>query len=456
MQSKFITKIETCPAESVFMQTETIEAGNLSSGTESGVVNFFDDVVYQEILGFGGAFTESSAYLYSLLSPEDKKRFLELYFSREKGIGYNFGRAHINSCDFSLDVYTSVEEGDTTLETFNLNREKKYIIPFLKDAIEYSNEEIFLFASPWSPPAYMKDNKNMLEGGKLLDEYKAVWAKYYAKYILAMAEEGITISGITIQNEPIAIQPWESCNYTPEDEEEFIDKYLIDALDEAGLSHVKIMIWDHNKERVYDRAKSILSNKRVNERVWAVAYHWYTGDHFEGLRLVHEQLGKPLVSSEFCNVIHSNVNTLAEDYGIEMCENFNNHQIASCDWNLMLNEYGGPYHNRNRTVKDNDREDKSSGCYAPILFDTEKGELQVTPIYYYVGHFSKFVQRGAKRVATTKHSRWLYTCGFVNPDGSRVCVIINTGDQNSQTAFRYNGECTKVNVKPHSVITLIF
>ncbi len=456
MENKFITKIETCPAEGIFMKNETIPAANLPENQEWGIVNFFDDVVYQEVIGFGGAFTESSAYLYSLLSAEDKKRFLELYFSREKGIGYNFGRSHINSCDFSLDIYADVEEGDETLETFSLAREKKYILPLLKDAIEYSGEEIVLFASPWSPPAYMKTTKNMVEGGKLSDEYKALWAKFYTRYIKAMADEGVKISAITIQNEPLATQPWESCCYTPEDEAEFIDKYLIDALDEAGLSDVKIMIWDHNKERVYDRARTILANPRVNERVWAVSYHWYTGDHFEGLRLVHEKFGKPLVSSEFCGVIKEDVNHLAENYGVEICENFNNFQNASCDWNLMLNEYGGPYHNRNRGVKDNDREDKNSGCYAPILYDTEKNELQVTPIYYYIGHFSKYVQRGAKRVATTKHSRWLYTCGFVNPDGSKVCVIINTAEKSNPAFLRYNGESTKLEMKPHSVVTLIF
>ena len=313
MCDKFLTKIETCPAENLFFSEEKVEINNFPANTEWGIVNVFDDVKYQEVLGFGGAFTESSAYLYSLLSKEDKRKFLEFYFDREKGIGYNFGRSHINSCDFSISIYSSVEDGDKTLETFNLDREKKYILPFLKDALEYCDEEIVLFASPWSPPAYMKDNNDMLHGGKLLEEYKSVWAHYYAKYIKAMALESVKISAITIQNEPNATQTWESCNYSPEEEAEFIDKYLISALDEEGLSDIKIMIWDHNKECVYDRAKKILSNERVNKRVWAVAHHWYSGDHFEGLRLVHEQLHKPLVCGEFCGPITEDVNMLAEN-----------------------------------------------------------------------------------------------------------------------------------------------
>ena len=400
MYDKFITKVETCPLENLFFNEESVKMNNFPADTEWGIVNVFDDVKYQEVLGFGGAFTESSAYLYSLMSEEDKRKFLELYFDREKGIGYNFGRSHINSCDFSISIYSSVEEGDKTLESFNLQREKKYILPFLKDALEYCDEEIVLFASPWSPPAYMKDNNSVIKGGKLLEEYKSVWAHYYAKYIKAMAAEGVKISAITVQNEPNAIQPWESCNYSPEDEAEFIDKYLISALDEEELSDIKIMIWDHNKECVYDRAKKIFSNERVNKRVWAVSHHWYSGDHFEGLRLVHEQLHKPLICGEFCGPITKDVNVLAEKYGIEICENFNNFEIASCDWNLLLDQNGGPYHNRTAKTESDLFENKEDGCYAPILYDTDKNELVVTPIYYYIGHFSKFVKRGAVRVAT--------------------------------------------------------
>lgn len=454
--NKNMIKIETCPLENIFFKTDQVKMNTLPNDAEGEIVNVFDDVKYQEVLGFGGAFTESSAYLYSLLTDADKAKFLELYFSREKGIGYNFGRSHINSCDFSLSIYSSVEEGDKTLETFNIEREKKYILPFLKDALKYCDEEIVLFASPWSPPAYMKDNNNMVEGGNLLEEYKSVWAHYYAKYIKAMANEGVKISAISIQNEPIAIQTWESCYYSPEDECDFIDKYLIDALDEEGLSDIKIIIWDHNKERVYDRSKRILSNERVNKRVWAVAHHWYSGDHFEGLRLVHEQLKKPLICGEFCGPITEDVNVLAEKYGIEICENYNNYEIASCDWNLLLDQNGGPYHNRTAKTEGALFENKEDGCYAPILYDTDKKELVVTPIYYYIGHFSKFVKRGAIRIATTKYTKDLYTCAFVNPEGEKVCIIINVSDRQQRAILRYNDECTDNILKPHSIITLIF
>ncbi|MBO5869393.1 MAG: glucosylceramidase, partial [Clostridia bacterium] len=244
--------IKSVPNENIYFEESIIKDGNIDSITEPAIINIFDEVEYQTVLGFGGAFTESAAYNYAQFTDEQKRDFLKKTFSREYGIGYNFGRTHINSCDFSLDIYTYVENGDYDLSTFNIDRDRKYIIPFIKDALLYCTDELVLFASPWSPPAYMKDNESAIRGGSLKEKYKKVWARYYAKYIKAMAEEGIKISAITVQNEPNAKQSWESCSYSPEDERDFIELYLAPVLDEEGLGDIKIMVWDHNKERVYD------------------------------------------------------------------------------------------------------------------------------------------------------------------------------------------------------------
>ena len=450
--------IKSIPRQDIYFSESTIENGNLPSSTEYAVINVFDEFEYQTVLGFGGAFTESAAYNYARLTEAQKKDFLEKYFSRENGIAYNFGRTHINSCDFALDVYSYVEDGDKDLSTFNIDRDRQYIIPFIKDALAYCNEEITLFASPWSPPAYMKVNEDVTRGGELKDEYKGVWARYYAKYIKAMAEEGIVISAITIQNEPNARQSWESCSYSDDEEREFIEQYLLPTLDEEGLSDIKIMIWDHNKERVYDRTKHIFASKTVEDRVWGVAHHWYSGDHFEGLRLVHERYNKPLVSAENCGNISENVFSLAERYGKEICEDFNNFTAAFCDWNLLLSHQGGPFHNRSdKTVACAGVvfEDKSSGCYAPVLYDTEKKELIYTPIYYYIGHFSKFVQRGAIRTATTKYDERLFSIAFKNPDGGLVLVVLNTADRAMPIVVRHNGVCTETELEAHAIMTVL-
>lgn len=450
--------IKSIPKENIYFKESIIEDGNVDSIGETGIINVYDEIEYQEIIGFGGAFTESAAYNYAQFSDEQKKEFLEKTFSRDKGIGYNFGRTHINSCDFSLDIYSYVESGDMTLETFNIERDKKYIIPFIKDAMEYCDDELMLFASPWSPPAYMKTNENVVRGGKLKEEYKIVWARYYAKYIKAMAKEGITISAITIQNEPNARQSWESCNYSPEDERDFIEQFLIPALDEEGLGELKIMIWDHNKERVYDRTKRIFTSKAVEDRVWGVAHHWYTGDHFEGLRLVHECYNKTLVSAEICGSINEDAHYLAERYGKELFGDFSNFTAAFCDWNLILSDKGGPFHNRSEKTTACAGivfEDKSSGCHAPVIFDAEKNEVIYTPIFYYIGHFSKFVMRGAKRVATTKYHDYIQAIAFKNPDGSIALVVMNLSDHTLPAVVRRNEVCTNIPLEAHSIMTVL-
>ena len=449
--------IESVPSQNLYYQESLCQDGNIPKWQERGIINVYDDIQYQQIMGIGGAFTESAAYNYSLLTEAQKKDFMEKLFSREKGLGYNFGRCHINSCDFSLDIYSYVRDGDKDLSTFTLERERKYVIPFIKDAQKYTGEELVLFASPWSPPAYMKENESVIEGGCLKEAYKALWAKYYARYIKEMEKEGITISAVSVQNEPNAIQPWESCSYSAKQEAEFIEKYLAPTLDAEGLSHIKIIIWDHNKERVYDRAKTILSSPAVNKRVWAVGHHWYSGDHFEGLRLVHEQFDKVLISTEICGLINEDPIGLAEKYAKEMCEDFNNFTGYFCDWNMLLDEQGGPYHNRTRKPKPGQKifEDKSKGCHAPVLYNTQTKELNYTPIYYYIGHFSKYIQKGAVRVATTKHDYRLHTAAFQNPDGSVILVAMNPTDDRQPAIVRRNGICTKAELEPHSIMTVI-
>lgn len=456
MVGKLIT---TDISKNLFFHEENLQTENASKDTEVAIINIFDEIEYQEILGFGGAFTESSAYNYSLLNDENKKCFMEKYFDRENGIAYNFGRTHINSCDFSLDIYSYVKEGDKTLETFDISRDKKYIIPFIKDALQYCNDELVLFASPWSPPEYMKDNQSVIGGGKLLEDYKKVWALYYAKYIKAFADNGIKIFALSVQNEPMARQTWESCNYTAEDEKEFLEKYLIPALDKENLSDIKIILWDHNKERVYDRTEKILKdNKALSNRIWAVGHHWYTGDHFEGLRLVHEQFDKPLICTEFCCSLADDMLSAAERYAKEICGNFNNFEIASCDWNLLLNDKGGPFHNRSKTtvaVPGVVFDDVSGGCLAPVLRNSETNELIFTPIYYYIGHFSKYLKRGAKRIAITRYTDALDVCAFRNPNGDIVCVILNSSNLNLPVNIRIKDTVTEIQINAHTIKTFL-
>lgn len=414
---------------------------------EEAVINVYDDVAYQEILGFGGAFTESAAYNYHLMGEENKKKFIQAYFDPEEGIGYSFGRTHIGSCDFSLDTYQYMEAGDKTLATFNIERDREYVIPLVKAAMQAAVEPLVLFASPWSPPAFMKTTGSALFGGKLSEEYMDAWAECYAKYILEFRKEGIDIWGVTVQNEPNAIQTWESCQYSAQEEADFIKNHLAPALDRAGLSDIKIIIWDHNKEQLYDRSRVTLADESVRRRVWGIGMHWYSGEHHEAVSITHQQFPeKQLLVTEFCHGLYpiDRGTAMAERYAHDMIGNLIGGVSGSCDWNLVLDTAGGPYHAR------------FGGCSAPVMYNVAEDTLQFTPAYYYVGHFSKFIRRGARRIGTSKYTERVETCAFANPDGTIAAVILNRSPRRVPFFLKYNGLCARGMSTPHSIMTLIF
>ena len=223
---------------------------------ENKLICIFPDIEYQEIKGFGGAFTEAASTTLDKLSKENRQKILKLYFDSKEGIGYNYGRVHINSCDFSLGNYACVENGDETLETFNIERDKQSIVPMIKDAMEYG--DIDIMASPWSPPPYMKTNGQMNEGGKLKKEYYDLWSEYILKFIKKYKDEGINIGTISVQNEPKATQKWDSCVYSAEEERDFVKFHLGKKMADNGI---KVLFWDHNKERVIGRTKTVLGDK---------------------------------------------------------------------------------------------------------------------------------------------------------------------------------------------------
>ena len=217
---------------------------------------------FQTFLGIGAALTDSSAETFAKIPKEKQEEFLTAYFDKEKGIGYTLARTNIHSCDFSSGSYTYVDEGDKDLKSFNVEHDRKYRIPFIKRAIKAAGGKLPMFASPWSPPAFMKTTGKMLKGGKLKPEFAASWAEYYTKFIKAYEKEGIPIWGISIQNEPMATQTWESCIYSAEEERDFLKNHLGPTMKKAGLGDKKIIVWDHNRDLIYQRANTILKTKK--------------------------------------------------------------------------------------------------------------------------------------------------------------------------------------------------
>ena len=381
---------------------------------------------FQTFLGIGGAITDASAEVFAQLPKAKQDEFLTAYYDKEKGIGYSLCRTNIHSCDFSSGNFTYIEEGDKALKTFNIDRDKVQKIPLIKKAIQAAGGELMLYASPWSPPAFMKDNKNMLQGGKLLPEYYAAWALYYTKFIKAYEADGMPIWGITIQNEPMATQRWESCIYTAEEERDFLKNHLGPTMEKEGLGDKKIVVWDHNRDLITHRANTIFDDPEAAKYAWGIGFHWYetwTGGEpmFSNLGNINESFPtKNLLFTEGCQEKFSADKyqfwANAERYGNSIINDFNNGTVGWTDWNILLNQNGGPNHVENF-------------CFAPIHGDTQKGELIYTPTYYYIGHFSKFIRPGAKRISTTSSRSPLLSTSFLNEDGSLVNVIMNQSDE---------------------------
>ena len=410
-------------------------------GREGRLICVFPQIEYQTIKGFGGAFSEAASTTLDKLSKAKREKIIKLYFDEEEGIGYNVGRVHMNSCDFSLGNYSCVEENDETLESFNVNRDKESVIPMIKDALKYG--DIDIFASPWSPPAYMKTNGQMNKGGKLKEEYRELWSQFYVKFIEEYKKEGIAISGITVQNEPKATQTWDSCVYTAEEEAEFVRDYLGKKMKDIG---VRVMFWDHNKERMVERALAMLSSGENDKYIDGIAFHWYTGDHFEQLEMFHKLYpDKDIVFSEGCYEYSKGAEDtvkIGEKYAHDMIGNFNNYCNTFCDWNLLLNSEGGPNHVGNF-------------CDAPIMADTDKDEIDIHESYYYIGHFSKYVKKGAKRIGSSKWNDEIETVSFKNPDGSIVSVVLNRTEKDMPLTFSLGGKMFETVSEARSIATYI-
>lgn len=409
---------------------------------------------FQTFLGIGAALTDASAETFYKLSKENQDRFMEAYYSTDKGIGYTLARTIIHSCDFSSESYTYIEEGDAELKTFNIEHDRKYRLPFTKLAIAAAGGKLTMYASPWSPPAFMKTNNNMLQGGKLKPEFYQPWANYYAKFIKAYEKEGIPIWGLTIQNEPMATQTWESCIYTAEEERDFLKNYLGPTLEKDGLGDKKIIVWDHNRDLMFQRASVILNDPEASKYVWGVGFHWYEDwkdgiPMFNNVKAVNEAFpDKNLIFTEGTNEkydltrIVSEDPKLAERYGKSMINDFNNGTVAWTDWNILLDETGGPNHVGNL-------------CFAPVIGDTNTDKLMFTNSYYYIGHFSKFIRPGAKRISSVSSANNLITTAFKNEDGSIVVVVMNQGDAEIAYSVTMNLKTAELKSPAHSIQTIV-
>jgi len=406
-----------------------------------------DSKKFQTFLGMGGAFTDASAETFYKMPSDIQEELINAYFDPTKGISYTLGRIPIHSCDFSSSSFTYTDENDKSLKSFSIQHDTLFRIPFIQKAQEKAGGRITFYASPWSAPAWMKTNNSMLNGGKLKPEMFQTWANYLVKFVIEYKKKGIPIWGLTVQNEPMSPQRWESCTYTAEEERDFVKNFLGPTFFQNKLQSTKLIIWDHNRGLIYQRAKIVYDDPEASKYIWGAGFHWYTGNHYDNIRLVHDAYpDKNLLFTEGCLYPYDYKRikewNSGEQYATSIINDFNNWAVGWTDWNLILDETGGPNHVKNF-------------CFAPIIADTKTGQLHYMTSYYYIGHFSKFLKPGAKRIVCSSVSDDLLATAFINPNGTIVIIVMNPTDFDKELKLWYKSNIVKTIVPAHSIITLL-
>ncbi len=443
---------------------------------DSKSIEIFPSERHQTILGFGGSFTESSAYLLNKLSKENQNSLIEAYFG-DSGARYSLTRKHINSSDFSLGQYSYAPvEGDTSLRHFSIAEDTADIIPMIKKAMNASSEGFRIISSPWTAPPWMKDNKDWV-GGKLLPEHYSTWALFFKKYVEAYRAEGISIWGVTVENEPLGNDSnWESMHYSPAEMNAFVRDYLGPAL-EVLEEDVHILGYDQNRdEALYDWVDTLYGDEKASKYYDGIAVHWYasTYDYFpDALDYAHEKApDKYIIQSEACIDAQKPVwkddswywSKNATDWGYTWAPEEQKYlhpkyvpvfryarDIIGClnhnvngwvDWNMILNRSGGPNWAKN-------------WCIAPVIVDEEKDEVYFTPLFYVMKHFSRFIRPGAVRIGFQHQDENVMCTSVQNPDGSVVVMLFNPTSSPEHFNLKCQGLSTSVSIAPRALQTII-
>lgn len=402
---------------------------------------------FQTLEGFGGAFTEAAATTWLKLSPGTRDALIHAYFDPAAGHGYTLCRVHMNSCDFALGHYAHADrDGDFDLDGFDIGRDRQALLPMIQAALRVTRaagRELKLLVSPWSPPAWMKDNGRMSDGGRLRPECRAAWARCFVRFVQAYEAEGVPVWGVSVQNEPEATQRWDSCRYTAEEERDFVRDHLGPALHEAGLGRVRIVVWDHNRDAMVERASVIYGDAAAARYVWGTGFHWYGEDHFDQVRLVHDAWpDKRLLFTEGCQEggPHWGRWELAERYARSVICDLNRWTVGWIDWNLLLDEQGGPNHVGNY-------------CSAPMLAVPHEDGLHPQSSFAALGHFSRSLRPGAQRVLCAATREALECTAAVDGDGRVTVVVLNRGDTDLAFSLAIDGTAYAAELPAHAIAT---
>ena len=466
-------KVEVYETSASGNQLDKLEQFPEAEQTASITLN--TDETYQTITGFGGSFTESSAYLVNQLSDENRKKIIDAYFA-DSGARYSLTRTHFNSSDFSVSNYSYAEvPDDMELEHFTIEEDMDDIIPMIKDAMAVSTDGFKIISSPWTAPIWMKDNKEW-KGGKLLPKYYDTWALFFSKYLDAYAEQGINIWGMTVENEPMGNgSQWESMEYTPEEMNEFVKNHLGPQLEKT---HPEIVLlgYDQNRDHLDEWIEAMYGDEEAAKYFDGTAVHWYASTYHifeEELQNAHNAApNKYLIQTEAtadADVPHWQDDewywskeatdwgydwAVEEDkylhpkyvpvyrYARDIIGTLNNWVDGWVDWNMVLDRQGGPNWANN-------------WCLAPVIVDPEADEVYFTPLYYTMAHFSKYIRPGAKRIGFELDDEDLLVTAAQNPDGSIAVVVLNQTEEAKNLHINVHGQEAFATIQGKALQTIV-
>jgi glucosylceramidase len=396
---------------------------------------------YQEILGFGGAFTDATCYMFNQLATPAREQLFHEMFHRSE-LGLNVHRTCIGSSDYSTKVYSFDDgEADPGLTRFSIDHDRAYILPILRQARQV-NPDLFLFSSPWSPPGWMKFNNSML-GGCMRNHYLGVYAQYFLKFLQGYASEGVPIQAVTSQNEVDTDQDGRmpACSWPQEYEIQFVSSHLGPLLESSGMP-TKIWTLDHNYN-LWGRVVCSLEDEKLRRYCNSVAWHGYVGtpdmmtkvqDAYPEVQMHWTEGGPditdPHYSNDWCK------------WGGTFTDILRNWCRSITSWNLALDEKGkpniGPF-----------------SCGGVVTINSQTKEITKSGQYWAFAHYSRVIRRGARRFDSQSASAGLQHVAVENPDGQQVVVVTNPGPARS-IELRLAGMAASVPLKADSVTTLVW
>ena len=414
----------------------TWSPSSAASGTDQIQLN--PGVKFQEILGFGGAFTDATCYMFNQLAPPAREQlFHEMFHPSEMGL--NVGRVCVGSSDYSTRVYSFDDgEADPELTRFSIAHDREYILPILRQARQV-NPDIFLFSSPWSPPGWMKFNGSML-GGTMRKYYFAVYAQYYLKFLQAYAAEGVPVQALTSQNEVDTDQDGRmpACIWAQEYEIQFVRDHLGPLLESTGTP-TKIWILDHNYN-LWGRVIDSLEDEKLRKYANAVAWHGYVGTP-DMMSRVHDAFPDTAMHWTEGGPDYKDPDYLTDwwKWGRTFSGILRNQCRSITSWNLALDEQGrpnlGPF-----------------PCGGVVTINSQTKEITRSGQYWAFAHYSRFIRRGARRFDSQSTAVDLYHVGLENPDGQQMLVVSNAGAART-VQLQLGNMATSVPLKAKSLTT---